>query len=296
MDNLRAQLLTLGLAPRTATVYVRVIRRADEWCEANGYDLATVPAPALMEYVHQQPRGWATRKNLRSGLKHYWDLVGRTDQPTGIRLPPQPRMVCRALSDGEAGVLARAAAMRRDEKGLAVLVGLFMALRREEIAKLRWQDFRPDFSECYVIGKKAVCAWVPVHPWLADRLDNWPRSDAWVFPSKRKNRDHVGPSTIWTWSRLVAEEAGLPPVAPHILRHTSLAQANDRTKDLRAVQQFARHSDPHQTSGYTRVTQERLQAVVASLDFMHLHSPKAKPEKANRASEDEGEGGLRRVS
>lgn len=279
--GLRSELLARGLAPRSATQYVRVIRKAERWCEENGLDLATVTGPQIMEFVHMQPRGWSTRKMLRSALGHYWAIVGRENPPNGIKLPPQPRMVCRALEPREATVLAAAATMRHDLKGLAVLFGLYLALRREEIARTKWDDFRPDLSELYVIGKKAVSAWVPVHPRLGDRLSRWERTSPYVFPSVKPGRDHVGPSTIWEWSRQVAEEAGLPPVAPHVLRHTALAHANDATKDLRAVQQFARHSDPHITSGYTRVTQDRLMAVVMSLDFIH---PARRPHAASRSA------------
>ena len=45
------------------------------------------------------------------------------------------------------------------------------------------------------------------------------------------------------------------------LRHTCLTVANDTTHDLRAVQEFARHSDPDTTSGYTRVTGDRLSSI-----------------------------------
>jgi len=65
----------------------------------------------------------------------------------------------------------------------------------------------------------------------------------------------------------VATEAGVNGVTPHILRHTSLSTANDATGDLRTVQAFARHSSPLTTSGYTRATKARMQAVVEALDF-----------------------------
>jgi len=57
------------------------------------------------------------------------------------------------------------------------------------------------------------------------------------------------------------------PVRPHELRHTALATALDRTKDLRAVMTFAGHARPETTAGYTRTTRKRLEAVVAAIDY-----------------------------
>ena len=61
-------------------------------------------------------------------------------------------------------------------------------------------------------------------------------------------------ATIWTWTSQVAEAAGLGHVQTHRLRHTSLTTALDNTKDLRSVMEFARHSRPQTTAGYTRTT------------------------------------------
>jgi integrase len=47
----------------------------------------------------------------------------------------------------------------------------------------------------------------------------------------------------------------------------SLAEANDRSGNLRAVQDLARHSRPETTAGYTRTTAARLKAVVAMIDY-----------------------------
>jgi site-specific recombinase XerD len=77
----------------------------------------------------------------------------------------------------------------------------------------------------------------------------------------------VATATIWAWVRLVAEEAGLPPVAPHVLRHTCLSAANDATGDLRAVQALAGHAKVETTSGYSRAGKRRLEAAVAAIDY-----------------------------
>ena len=148
--------------------------------------------------------------------------------------------------------------------GLAVVLGLYQALRREEIASLRWDAFED--GRLKVTGKGDKTARIPIHPVVAELLIQHPRHSPFLFPGRFG--DHVTPATIWEWARKVGREAGVPmPVRPHELRHTCLATANDRTGDLRAVQSFARHTKPQTTAGYTRASKRRLDAVVQAIDY-----------------------------
>ena len=52
------------------------------------------------------------------------------------------------------------------------------------------------------------------------------------------------------------------------LRHTAIATANDRTGDLRAAQEFARHARPETTAIYTRATAKRLWEALLALDYL----------------------------
>ena len=93
-----------------------------------------------------------------------------------------------------------------------------------------------------------------------------PRSHpTWVFSGRLNG--HVHPATVWTWVVNLAEGAGIERVTTHRLRHTCLATANDNTGDLRAVQDFARHSKVDTTAGYTRSTERRLRTVMESIDY-----------------------------
>jgi hypothetical protein len=139
---------------------------------------------------------------------------------------------------------------------LAVVIGLYLGLRRFEIAKLRWADF--DDGWLRVVGKGDVEATIPVHPVVTAYLDRLADECAFVFPGS--SGGSVCPATIWNWVREVSQEAGLPQVTTHVLRHTALATGNDETGDLRSAQDFARHAEPGTTSGYTRSTKRRLVA------------------------------------
>jgi integrase len=166
--------------------------------------------------------------------------------------------------------LARAAKADEGPAGLAVLIGLYSGLRREEIAKLRWAEIREGWLE--FVGKLDISRQVPIHPELATRLElahaeqlGAGIDSPYVFPGRVSG--HASPTTIWTWSRRLGREALAYPVATHVLRHTAIATLNDVTHDLRAAQAFAGHASPETTVLYTRVSRDRLIDAVAAISY-----------------------------
>ena len=258
-------LLALGLAPKTARLYARNILAAQRWCADQSQDLATLAPELVVELADERPLSHSSRTILRASLRHYWEHVGREHPPLrAIRVPPEPRHVCRAQEEDDARILAKAARGRGDRKGLAVILGLYQAMRREEIATAQWSWLR-DAGHIRVVGKGTKERRIPLHPVAAEALSGAPRWGDYIFAGRFGGP--VTPATIWAWVREVSEDAGVPVVPPHVLRHTALATANDNTGDLRAVQAFAGHAKPETTAGYTRANGRRLAAVVASLDY-----------------------------
>lgn len=258
-------LLGLGLARRTVAYYVRRVEHADTWLQEQGSSLRRAPAALIAAYASTLPNSHSTRGQVASAFGHYWDWIERTNPPVkAIRVPTQPRMLCRALEPEQASRL-RIYASGWWPEGAAVLFGLYLALRREEIAKAEWQRFDPPMEFYTVTGKLSKTATLPVHPVL--RAELLPRRKVGGFIFQGRFGGHVTPATVWDWTRQVALEAGIPYLTTHQLRHTALATANDNLGDLRAVMEFARHSEPSVTAGYTRTTLMRLQDVVASLDY-----------------------------
>ncbi len=255
-----------GLATHTATLYARSVASVERWCAGRGWSLAEVPGSVVHEYAGTKPYSWSSRKLLRSSLRHYWEVVGRVDPPLwAVPVPHRPRMVCRALEESEAAALAAAARARADRKGLVVLLGMYLGLRRAEIASLRWEQLGGEWLS--IVGKGGIAATLPIHPAVTAHLAGLERNgDRWVFPGRQPG-SCANPASINNWVRDVADEAGVGYVTPHQLRHTCLATANDMTRDLRAVQEFARHARPETTAGYTRVTRKRLLQVMAALEY-----------------------------
>lgn len=116
-----------------------------------------------------------------------------------------------------------------------------------------------DYSAA-VTRTEASTAWV-------GELEGRRTSSPFVFPGRFPGRP-ISPATVWAWTKQVGEAAGIPELEPHELRHTALTTANDSLGDLRAVQTFARHSDPATTAIYTRTRKQRLRDVSESLDYL----------------------------
>lgn len=261
-------LVGLGLSPKTITAYVRWVRGADDWLTSEGSSLAEATATHIAAYVERcVPNSHSSRGHAATAFRYYWEHVGREKPPVrAVRVPPQPEMVCRAIDDDDARYVVKVALGWWPE-GTVVLCGLYLALRRFEIAKMEWERFAPDLSMYTVTGKRDKTATLPVHPILQDELSSRRGSSRWVFPGRFEGR-HVTPATVWNWTEMVGKAAGIDHLTPHELRHTALTTANDNLGDLRAVQTFARHSKPSTTAGYTRTTQQRLREVSDSLDYL----------------------------
>jgi integrase/recombinase XerC len=175
-------------------------------------------------------------------------------------------MVCRAITDQQIDYVIKVATGWWP-KGTVVLVGMTLALRRFEIAKMEWSRFDSDLTWYRVTGKYSKTATLPVHRHLITELEGRNiNGTPWVFPGRVDG--HINPATVGAWTAEVGRAAGVPHLLPHELRHTTLAVANDETGDLRSVMAFARHSKPSTTVGYTRTTATKLRAVSDALGYL----------------------------
>lgn len=265
-------LLGLGLAPRTAYLYARMVDRVQPLLAELGTDLEKVTAMEMAKVAERFQRSHSQRQMLRSAIVAAWEVLERDDAPIrALRVPPRPKGRCRALPENGARALeAKAWELQDEDHGLAVLIGLYAGLRRAEIARLRWEDVELDEhghpAWLRVHGKGDLEADVPIHPVLAEVFTKQRRAAGWMFQGRRRGQP-VSPATIWAWTREISQLAGLAKIPTHVLRHTALAEMNDRSGDLRATQQIARHSRPETTTVYTRTAARRLREVIGMIDY-----------------------------
>lgn len=269
-DELTDALIGLGFSTKTIASYLPSIARAQAWLTQRGHSLDDVTPTLIRQYTDTLPLTRSSRSLARSSAKAYWRAAGRLDGPAAaIRVPKKVRMRCRALDDGPAAKLAAEALQRGDRKGLAVLIGLYAGLRRNEIGTLRWANI--DDGWLTVMGKGDVERTIPLHPKIIEALGasrylaGRPQGSEWIFPGRWSGP--VNPTTLWGWVGDVSAAAGVGRVKTHVLRHTALSVALDNTRDLRAVQELAGHARPETTAGYTRVRRDRLVDAVTAIEY-----------------------------
>lgn len=257
-------LASLSLDQRTIIYYVRHARNATAWLQPRGSDLDGVNATLLAEWARTLPNSHSTRGQVAAALRHYWEWTGRVNPPgKAIRVPPRPEMVCRTLEDDESSLMEKMA-QGWWPQGAAVMLGLYLGIRRFEIAKAEWSRFDDRMQWYRVTGKRSKTATLPVEAELRAELVPH-RATGWIFPGRFGG--HVNPATIGVWIEQVGEAAGIGHIVPHRLRHTALTKAVDAGVPIRDVQTFARHSDPAMTSRYTRTTQNNLRAVARAIKY-----------------------------
>lgn len=268
-ETLRAyseHLLSGGLAVSTIRTYSGRLRIVLERCRKHGLDPCALTVDQLRWMAERFSPGWGSQATLKYALEHYWTMCGVEGLGSALQLPPKPGARYRGLEPDEAARLERAALEDGHARGSAVLVGLYLGLRREELVRLRWSSFDEGLKWVQVTGKGKRTRFIPVARKLRSVLEPHRVGEGWVFPGRVSGHIHAG--TFYNWLAQIADCAGLGHVHPHALRHTCLATMNDATGDLRTTQEFAGHARIESTVGYTRSTKARLEAAVAALDYL----------------------------
>jgi integrase len=257
-------LLAQGLDPSTIGVYRGKLKQAERIASEQGWDLRHMTASQLSLLAGHFPHTSSTLTLLKHALIHYWAMCGVDNPAKAIRPPKPPPYKYRGLEPDQAHQLEQTA-QGWWPHGTVVLLGLYLALRREEMASLTWECFDKEMEWVTILGKGSRTRYLPVHDTLRGELEA-NEGSGFIFPGKA-GRPSVHTATVRTWVGRVAVDAGVGNISPHQLRHTCLATMNDETGDLRITQYFAGHADPAITSRYTRATTRRLVAAVGSLDY-----------------------------
>lgn len=265
-EQFTAYLAMQGMAEQTIRNYRAMMQRWCDWAVTNHRDPMHPDPLSARAFAAGLTGTRSLQAHARATIGHLCRALDVEDVSPAIPLPRQPRRQPRGLSAEHAHALA-VQAQTSGLAGLAVMVGLYTAARRSEIANLSWRHIDLEARTLTLDRPKTRdLHTVPLHPHLAKMLDaRRVPGELWVFPGRYGG--HVAPVTVWEWVMEVALEAGVGHVTPHQLRHTALTVANDTTGDLRAVQDLAGHTDPSVTARYTRASSEALSRVVAALDY-----------------------------
>jgi type 1 fimbriae regulatory protein FimB len=191
---------------------------------------------------------------------------GRSVKSDAVRPADRHERAKDFLSETEVAVLLDAAKVSRHgvRDHLLVLmmyrhglrVSEAVSLRRDEVdmaqARLWVRRLKNGLSVEQPIAGDELRA---VKRYLATRTDKLP----WLFVSERGQ-----PLTRQSVNYLVAgaaARAGLPPVWPHMLRHSCGFYLANRGHDLRLIQDYLGHRDPKHTVHYTRTAAGRFEGL-----------------------------------
>jgi type 1 fimbriae regulatory protein FimB len=170
------------------------------------------------------------------------------------------------LSDTEiAALLDAAKAGRHGVRDHLLILAMFRhGLRVSEAIGLRRDEVDLDHARLWIRRLKNGLA--VEHPiagdelraikrYLATRTDSLP----WLFVSEREQP--LARQSVNYLIATAARRAELPPVHPHMLRHSCGFYLANRGYDLRLIQDYLGHRDPKHTVHYTRVAGSRFEGL-----------------------------------
>ena len=136
-------------------------------------------------------------------------------------------------------------------------------LRVSETVNINLNDFEEDKSFLRVLGKGSKTRLVPmgryavnaINEWLIEREKILNNTDA-LFLNSKGTRLTV--RSVQLRLKKMAVKQGLPPIHPHMLRHSFATHMLESSGDLRTIQELLGHSSLSTTQIYTK------------LDYQHL--------------------------
>ena len=136
-------------------------------------------------------------------------------------------------------------------------------LRVSETVNINIADFEEDMTFLRVLGKGSKTRLVPmgrfavtaINNWLAEREKIVANTDA-LFLNSKGTRLTV--RSVQLRLKKMAVKQGLPPIHPHMLRHSFATHMLESSGDLRTIQELLGHSSLSTTQIYTK------------LDYQHL--------------------------
>ena len=136
-------------------------------------------------------------------------------------------------------------------------------LRVSETVSINISDFEENMSFLRVIGKGSKTRLVPMGRYAINAINNWlnervkiSNNTPALFLNSKGSRLSV--RSIQLRLKKMAIKQGLPPVHPHMLRHSFATHMLESSGDLRTIQELLGHSSLSTTQIYTK------------LDYQHL--------------------------
>ena len=204
-----------------------------------------------------------------------------TDSPFElINSPKSPSHLPNVLSPEEVSQLLNFKAKNAQEKrDLAIIELIYSSgLRVSETVNVNLGDFEDNKNFLRVLGKGSKTRLVPVGRYAQNAINDWmierdrlATKDGSLFVNLRGKR--ITTRSVQERLKNIAIMQGLPPVNPHMLRHSFATHLLESSGDLRSIQELLGHSSLSTTQIYTRLDYQHLIKVYLAyiiIHFIHL--------------------------
>ena len=263
-----------GLSKNTTNSYQRDLNKLSKFLEVSGVTnfehLTEEVCSAWIADLFQHNVSARSIQRHISSAKGFFNYLKKsgllTDSPFElINSPKSPSYLPNILSPEEVSQLLNFKPKNTQEKrDLAIIELIYSSgLRVSETVNINLGDFEDNKNFLRVLGKGAKTRLVPVGRYAQNAINDWmiereklATKDDSLFVNLRGNR--ITTRSVQEKLKKISIMQGLPPVNPHMLRHSFATHLLESSGDLRSIQELLGHSSLSTTQIYTR------------LDYQHL--------------------------
>ena len=263
-----------GLSKNTTSSYQRDLNKLSKFLQAsdiNGFNGLSeeICSAWIADLFQHNVSARSIQRHISSakGFFNYLKKIGLvTDSPFDlISSPKSPSHLPSVLSPEEVSQLLNFKPKNAQEKrDLAIIELIYSSgLRVSEAVNVNLNDFEDNKNFLRVLGKGSKTRLVPVGRYAQNAINDWvvereklSTNNNALFVNLRGNR--ISTRSVQERIKNIAIMQGLPPVNPHMLRHSFATHLLESSGDLRSIQELLGHSSLSTTQIYTR------------LDYQHL--------------------------
>jgi integrase/recombinase XerC len=263
-----------GLSKNTTSSYRRDLNKFSKFLKASGVnDFESLTEEMCSAWIADLFQNNVSARSIQRhvssarGFFNYLKKSGvvRNSPFELINSPKSPSHLPNILSPEEVSQLLNFKPKNVQEKrDLAIIELIYSSgLRVSETVNTNLGDFEDNKNFLRVLGKGSKTRLVPVGRYAKNAIEDWiiernklATKDGSLFVNLRGNR--ITTRSVQQRLKNIAIMQGLPPVNPHMLRHSFATHLLESSGDLRSIQELLGHSSLSTTQIYTR------------LDYQHL--------------------------
>ena len=263
-----------GLSENTAKAYQRDLNKFSKFLESIAIEsLENISEEKCSAWIADLFQNDVSARSIQrhissaKGFFSYMKKIGLVQSSPFelINSPKSPNHLPNILSPEEVSQLLNFKPKKsQDKRDFAIIELIYSSgLSVSDAVNSNLSDFEDNNNFLRVIGKGSKTRLVPVGRFAQNAIKEWIyerkkilTSDDALFVNLRGSR--ISTRSVQERIKNIALKQGLPPVNPHMLRHSFATHLLESSGDLRSIQELLGHSSLSTTQIYTR------------LDYQHL--------------------------